>query len=558
EYDWGRGGSAWVHELAEVGDGAAVRRAINNLVFGDMPDFTPTMNLALQGLANVNAGQKHCIIISDGDPAPPSRTLLQGFIDAKITISTVAVFPHGGPGSMDLVRMREIARITGGNYYQVTSQAQLASLPQIFVKEAQTVKRSLIWEGDPFTPTFVNLGLESMRGFGAAMPPMVGYVVTAEREGLSLVSMKSPQEDPILAQWQHGLGRSVAFTSDAATRWSPEWVTWEGFQAFWDQQLRWAMRPTGSANVNVITETQGDETLVIVEALDSAGERLNFAQFAGRVVTPEMDSEPVELRQTGAGRYEGRIRTEDAGSYVLNLRYDAVQQGEDGEPRVERGAVQAAVTRPFADEHRALKDNAPLLYEAARLTGGRVLDRSDAAPLLFSRAGLEMPVATRPIWLALALAGLALFLMDVAVRRVRIDVRAIVRAGRLALTKRRQAAGEQIDALRAAREKARGAMAERGSGGRVETPPQGPQAVRPATTKGVKFEASQEAFKRAEKGEMGSVTDSVKPKERPAAEKKTEAEKKKDEQPEEGMSRLLQAKKRAREQMRGDEDRKND
>jgi hypothetical protein len=59
-------------------------------VFGDMPDFDPSLQLALAGLQAVEAGQKHCIIISDGDPMPP-RSTSPKFRDAGITISAVGV-----------------------------------------------------------------------------------------------------------------------------------------------------------------------------------------------------------------------------------------------------------------------------------------------------------------------------------------------------------------------------------------------------------------------------------------------------------------------------------
>ena len=332
EYDF-RQGVKWVYPLAEAGDKFAVKRAINSLTFGDMPSFDASLQAAVTGLANVAAGQKHCIVISDGDPAGPAPSIIQQFINQKISVSTVAVFPHSwGGASADLQKMRWIAQSTGGEYYEILQQNQLASLPQIFIKEAQTVKRSLIWEGDPFRPAHSGVVSEPLRGLGRNLPPVSGYIVTAEREGLALVTLHGPENDPILAQWQYGLGRVVALTTDGAGRWCPDWPSWGSYRAFWEQHTRWAMRPTGSANMNIITETRGEETLVTVEALDAAGEPLNFANFVGRAVRPDLTADPVELRQTAPGRYEGRMRTKDAGAYVINLRYEAVSPGAAGGP----------------------------------------------------------------------------------------------------------------------------------------------------------------------------------------------------------------------------------
>ena len=193
EYTGFGGDVRWVYPLSERGDGSAVRAAINRLAFGDMPSMHSSVVLAYKALAAAPAGQKHAIIVSDGDPSPPSRAILQKYVDSGITISTIGVFPHNsGIASPDLRRLRDIAEFTGGRYYGITSTTQLATIPKIFIKEAQTVKRSLIWEGDPFTPNLTGMPSEAMSGV-ASVPPIKGYVVTADRQdGLAIVTMRAP------------------------------------------------------------------------------------------------------------------------------------------------------------------------------------------------------------------------------------------------------------------------------------------------------------------------------------------------------------------------------
>src|SRR5262249_53584728 len=152
-------------------------------------------------------------------------------------------------------------------FYNIDPGGKLDTLPQIFVKEAQTIRRTLIWEGDPFSPKIVAGQLDTMRGL-AGLPPIHGYVVAGEREGLAPVTLRGMENDPVGAQWQYGLGRAITFTSDATGRWAKTWPTWAGFRQFWEQQMRWAMRPTGSPNIRVITEDQGEKTRVVVEAVD--------------------------------------------------------------------------------------------------------------------------------------------------------------------------------------------------------------------------------------------------------------------------------------------------
>ncbi|MFN0131766.1 MAG: glutamine amidotransferase, partial [Phycisphaerales bacterium] len=537
--------STWVHPLSEVGDGGAIRRSIGKLVFGDMPDYAPHLTLALAGLEQVDAGAKHVIMITDGDAGMPSQGLLQRYKKAKVTISTVGVYPHN---TSDLKKLQNIAQQTGGRHYEVTTQGGLGNIVQIFIKEAQTVKRSLIWEGDPFVPAFTGGISETMRGF-TGFPAMSGYVVTGEREGLAMVTLRGKESDPISAQWQYGLGRVMAFTSDASTRWQPAWVGWSGFRAFWEQHLRWIMRPSGSANLRVSTEKVGDETRVIVDALDAAGERLNFARFRGRVAMPGGGGQDVELQQVGPGRYEGRFASKDAGSYVLSMRYAAPNPGAAGGGVME-GSVQAAVTKPFADEFRALTDNAPLLTQVASMTGGRVLTGEPTKDGLWRREGLKMPVATRPIWILLALAGLTLFLVDVGVRRVRIDVPLIAASVAKLFRAGRERSAQQMDTLRQARDAAKAQMARRADAAVMRDAQQEAQgaldnAARATTSASAKakFEAPKDRV-----GKSGPIA--VGGEQKPAAEGAAKPGAKPEGKPDESLSRLMKAKKRAQDEMK--------
>lgn len=541
EYGW-NGTTSWVHKLAPVGDGSAVKRSIQNLMFGDMPDFTPSLELAYEGLKAADAGQKHVIMISDGDPQIPPTALLDKYLDAKITISTVGVFPHSGG---DTSRMKYISTYTKGRHYEVNTQQALASVPQIFIKEAQTIRRSLLWEGAPFTPAFTPGLSDSIRGI-TQVPPLSGYVVTAEREGLALVSMKGKEGDPILAQWQYGLGKVLAFTSDAASRWNSAWVQWPSFRAFWEQNTRWAMRPGGSANVRVLTENKGDQTLVTVEALDSKGERLNFANFKGRLALPDGKGLDVDLKQIGPGRYQGTVPTDKSGSYVLSLRYNAPDSNVQG--GVLEGSVQAAVTRPFADEYRAMEDNSALLTQVAEMTGGRVLAFDPLKDDLWSRNGLHMPVSTQPMWLLAGVIGAGMFLLDVGVRRVRIDLVAMYHGVIGLFGKAKVRGGEQLSGLKAAREAAKAQIAKRGGGEQLtpaELESQAKSAVKAAETVAkAKFEATPEMLKKSREGPIIQGGADVRP--TPTAPKARPTD---GAPPGEGMNRLLKAKQKAREEM---------
>lgn len=547
----GLGGSEyWLHKLQDLGNKSSIKRAINSLTFGDAPSFQGFLQVAIGDMEKAQAGQKLAIIISDGDPSPPSKQLMQRFIDAKIIITTVTVFPHSG----GLRTMDDMAKATGGNSYYVANENELAQLPRIFMKEAQRVKRNLIWEGDAVTPRLTAGGTEAMRGIGG-LPPVSGYIVTAEREdrlAQVVLSVQTSDEDidPLLAQGQYGLGKSIAFMSDTHSKWAASWLGWQQYRQFWEQHMRWVMRPSTSTELRVTTEDQGERTRVVVEAFNPEGDPADFLRWRGALIGPDGKGASLSLRQFAPGQYESFVDSSAAGTYMMNFRYEAPADA-NGESR--EGNVQAAITKPYASEYRQLQDNSALAQQVAKLTGGRLVSDNPILADLWSKEGLVMPVATRPIWLTVAIAAITLFLMDVAVRRVRIDFAAMIAFMRRGATKSRSAGSQQIGSLREARERAREGMAAR------TQPAKGGEAgsatgVAPASAKAaraVKFEVSDEELQAARKSKGPVIVDAGLALDSPS---KDEAKPKKPEvSAEEGMSRLLKAKRRAQDDMTTDE-----
>jgi uncharacterized membrane protein len=443
-YNWG-GTSNWVYPLGPVGDKDKVIATIEQMQMGDMPSLHDLLQQAHDALVKCDAGQKHVIAISDGDPMPPTQQLLDQLVAAKITCTGVCIYPHAPASKQSL---QQLAMATGGRYYDV---ADPATLPQIFIKEAQVVRRSLIIE-EPFSPQ-VTFGLsEILKGVTPPLPILNGYVLTGPKGGLNQLVLATHQADPLLATCQSGLGRCVAFTSSADSRWAGPWLQWGDFARFWEQVVRWAGKPAQSTECEISTDTEGQEATVRVEALDTDGKSLQLAAIEGQVLTPEMKAEPLQLAQTGPGQYSGRFKASGSGSYIVNLRYR--KAGPEGASRL----ANAIVTIPFAPEFRDLSDNAPLLREVSRITGGRVLSlASDPNSVnLYDYAGLKFPQTYLPLLRPLMLVWIAVFLLDVAVRRVAVDVRATLRRAKAWLTRAAKREEDQtISRLQARRDKLR-------------------------------------------------------------------------------------------------------
>ena len=70
------GQEAWLFTLRPIGSGQnSMLRAIDRMTPGDMPDFDPSLQMAMKGLNAIpDAMSKHIVVISDGDPTRPSQS----------------------------------------------------------------------------------------------------------------------------------------------------------------------------------------------------------------------------------------------------------------------------------------------------------------------------------------------------------------------------------------------------------------------------------------------------------------------------------------------------
>lgn len=548
EYNWHvreNRGATWALPMQPAGDKRNALAATRQLVVGDTKDFDPLMRVAFDGLMGVRAGQRHAIIISDGDPSPPHPGTLKKYVDNQITITTVMVIGHGS--DIDRQRMQNLAATTGGRFYHILNPNQL---PQIFIKEAQVVTRSLIQEGD-FQPQMAgfHLGgpLDGIRG----VPGIDGYVLTTERDGLTQVPIVHSTEegdDPIYAFWNYGLGKAVAYTSDVRGRWGGQWVAWPEFMSFWSQTARWAMRPDASGlqaqGMSINTRLDGDAVVVEVEALDADASFLNFLETRAVVLQPDSTAERLQLQQTGSGRYRGEFNVDQHGAYLVSVNYSAGASGEN------QGNLQAAVTIPYSQEYRALSHNAALMHQLAQTTGGRVLNANlPPADLgLFDRGDMSPPRSPKHIWDLLAIIAAALFLFDVAVRRIAVDGRRVKEMIQRAFRARGAESGETVAAWKKTREQVTHRRAPQAAGTKPQDRDSGPSPFRDASTR---FEAGEGDAETAI--DVGAEGEQTKAGDRDSGESPSQGvspkrDKQEQSDDDEGphTSRLLRAKRRAR------------
>ena len=481
-----QGTESWLFTLRNIeGNRDIMLRAIDRMTPGDMPDFDPSLIMAAKALGATDAASRLIIVISDGDPTPPSARAIAALKQAKVQVTSVLTAAHGND-VQGLRTMQDLATQTKGRFYNVTSPR---ALPRIYQKETRMISRPLIFErGQPWAPVLAG-STEPIQGLPNSYPGITGLVLTSLKENeLVECPLQSPepkgQVNPLLAHWNYGLGRSVAFTSDAGYKWTTGWQNWDHYAAFWSQVIRWSMRPTDNGNLSMTLRREDGKVKVLVDALDKRQQFLNFLQIQGAVVRPDSavnspDKNPnenqLQLVQTAPGRYEATIENAEArGNYFVSLAY----KGPDGS----KGIVSSGVSVPYSEEYKELRSNQDELESLARITGGSVYDwktKNDVIDLPatvknnnpFRRDEMTKPASGyQDIWPQLLAAAAFVFLTDVGVRRLAPDFSAILAK----LRKPQPANSNQTDAgahlgrLKATKDQARQGQPQRQDSGSSE------------------------------------------------------------------------------------------
>jgi Mg-chelatase subunit ChlD len=392
--------AAWVVPMTDLSNPGVVKSAIGSIRIGGGTDILAGLQAMARVLPDDPAKVKHVILLTDGgaDPAGIPELVQKLYTENGITLSTVAVGRDAAPF------LKDLAELGNGRYHFTTDPA---SIPSIFTEETTLATRAYIEEG-LFAPQRVNAspilsGLESL-------PPLYGYIASSPKELAQVILAAGGtgvnRDDPLLAAWQYGLGRSVAFTSDATGRWGKDWVSWSNYAAFWAQAARYVLGEMSAAHLQMDVSLRGETARLSLEARGPGGDFLNGYQVTASVVAPESGAQTVTLRQTAPGRYEAEFRPSEQGVYLF--RFDA--KGENS-----AFAETLGWALPYSPEYRDINPNPDLLARIAALTGGKV---ASADPVEVFTHNLKAPRASRPIWPWLIALAAILLPFDVAARRL--------------------------------------------------------------------------------------------------------------------------------------------
>jgi hypothetical protein len=365
------------------------------------------MFFARSRLGQVDASIKHVVLLTDGrvnygDFASLTRSMHR----RSITVSTIAI----GENS-DRALLEQIAQLGNGRHYFVSDPR---SIPRILTRETQTAKEFALVERR-FQPQ-LNAASPIFGGrlAGQDLPELSGFVRTRAKPTAEIV-LSSDRNEPILAQWQYGRGRSVAWMSDSGSRWAADWIAWDDFPTFVRQTVEWASPPPDMAPAPIIvrieTSYRDDEAVVTIDTVDADHQFVNGLNTHLTLISPDGSARNQPAVQIAPGRYQTRVRGLSSGVYKIGVE----QQDSEGLA----STASWGLVIPSSDELRHVTTNRHELQRIAALTGGVTIESSKDLMSLPTYANHSFFIG----WQHLLTIALMAFVTDVGVRRIRDNPR---------------------------------------------------------------------------------------------------------------------------------------
>ena len=238
------------------------------------------------------------------------------------------------------------------------------------------------------------------------MPQLDGYDFTKLKpDGTSV--LESRRNDPVLANWQYGLGRVVAWMADDGSDFAQQWKNWDRYDAFFASVLRWTLPDPEFRAVNTTVSRDGDAARFRFTATSAGGQTVDLEHAIVTVVGPGGGAgTPLPLVAVGTGIYEGSLPQAAEGAYQVNIAWP--------------GSVtdQSAVVLPPSPELRPTFDGTALLASLSSQSGGDqlTLDENPSnlyAPIEHQDSGFA---SYRHTWAWFLSLGLFAALMEWSIR----------------------------------------------------------------------------------------------------------------------------------------------
>ncbi|HHV59227.1 MAG TPA: VWA domain-containing protein [Clostridiaceae bacterium] len=387
----------WVAELQRVKDLEKIQDAIGTIRPDGGTSILPPLEEAYRALSEADTKLKHVILLTDGQAEKSGyEPVIEGMRNAGITLSTVAV---GLEADAELLQM--LADWGNGRFYMTD---EFSDIPKIFAKETFLAAKAYL-NNRTFTPGLKNWS-EILEGIDF-IPSLDGYVGTTAKNTAKVI-LQSDIGDPILAAWQYGLGRTVAWTSDSKGVWTSGWLKWEGSPRFWNNIVSWISQKRLLEDYSVQGRLENGKG--VIELTLSQVENPENMVIDAVMTSPSGIEEEIRLNAVSPVLYSGIFNTHETGVYIANI---TVKDGND-----EIKSLSSGIAIPYSPEYNIVREDSNNFFEKlAYESGGRIIKSPDE---VFS--GELPPVAgISDLTPLLIILSMILLMVEVAFRRLGIS-----------------------------------------------------------------------------------------------------------------------------------------
>lgn len=381
----------WVMKPRKIKNREQLQYMIQGIPANGETEMYSALEHAYKEIRKLKTMKRHIILLTDGQSKGSYDQLVQKMKNEKITLTTVAIGKDA-----DHALLQRLSKEGQGRYYEVFDPQMI---PTIISKETVISKRSYIVEKS-FLPQMTG-GFDWKPNM---LPPLRAYVGTTAKQTAEKVLM-SPYPDPVLARWQYGLGRTVAWTSDLNGKWSKSWVEWSEFQKFWNQVVSWTFPQVETKGWRFDVRTVGVKN--VVELVGPSEETDGIHQVRLSVIDEHDQRTSIVLKPTSRESFEGDFPHDRPGTYMMN----AVAETKQGTKTL--GSFAWVI--PYSHEYRdVFESGQKKLQQLARLGYGEVLSE----PLQAFADDRNMKWTVHEVSFPLFFITALLWPVDIAIRRL--------------------------------------------------------------------------------------------------------------------------------------------
>ncbi|MGE8206725.1 VWA domain-containing protein [Heyndrickxia sp. NPDC080065] len=314
-------------ETAPIKDKKNVIKKIRSVTDGGGTEIFQSLKMAYDQLKPLKLQRKHIILLTDGQSQNANyQELIEEGKKDNITISTVGLGQDA-----DIRLLEDLAKYGAGRFYYVSDSTVI---PSILSRETVMATRTYI-EDHPFYPK-VQPYPEWFLFFKNGIPKMNAYIAVTPKQ-TAQVSILSEKEDPILAEWQYGLGRTIAFTSDTRGKWAGDWARWSEWPSFWSQLVTKTFPSFENIPYEMNVRAENGKTSITLQS-----DQAELLPLEASIFSQTGKEMKVKTKMTALGQYE--LQMEDLpGMYFLRIKQKTADNGIK--------AFQTGFTVPYSKEY---------------------------------------------------------------------------------------------------------------------------------------------------------------------------------------------------------------